>query len=72
MWKFTGRLYAKPDFFYLPDYETGLLDTSWLDVFRFPGGFGSDYFGNLIEEGTGQTTREGILSIDLPAIPESR
>ena len=64
-------LYARPEFFSLPNYETGVLDTSWLDVYRFPGGFGPDYFGNLIEEGTGQTTPEGTLSIDLPAIPES-
>jgi len=64
-------LYAKPDFFHLPNYETSLLDTSWLDAFRFPGGFGSDYLGNPIQEGTGRTTPGGILSIDLPAIPES-
>jgi len=63
-------LYAKPDTFYLPNYQTGVLDTSWLDVFHFPGGFGSDYFGELIKEGTGQTTPQGTLSIELPAIPE--
>ena len=64
-------LYSKPDTFYIPRYSTGLLDDSWLDVFRFPGNFGSDYFGKLIEEGTGQTTPEGVLSIELPTIPES-
>ncbi len=63
-------LYTKPDFFHLPSYQTGLIDTAWLDVFRFPGG-GSDYFGNMIKDGTGQTTPEGILSIDLPAIPKA-
>lgn len=63
-------LYAKPDHFYLPNYETGLIDTPWLDVFRFPTGFDSSYFGDLVEEGTGQTTPEGTLSIDLPAIPK--
>ena len=62
-------LYTKPDYFYLPNYETGLMDTSWLDF--FPSGFGSDFFGYPIGEGTGQTTPEGILSIELPAIPES-
>ncbi|MGZ9221132.1 MAG: Ig-like domain-containing protein [Anaerolineales bacterium] len=64
-------LYTKPDYFYLPNYQTGVLDTSWLDLYRFQGGFGSDYFGDPIQEGTGQTTPEGILSIELPAIPES-
>ena len=63
-------LYTKPDTFYLPNYETGVLDTSWQDVFHFQGGFGPDYLGDLIEQGTGQTTPQGILSIDLPAIPE--
>jgi len=64
-------LYARPDIFYLPNYETGLIDTPWLDVFRFPDAGGSQYFGTQIKDGTGQTTPEGILSIDLPAIPES-
>jgi alpha-2-macroglobulin len=63
-------LYTKPDYFYLPNYQTGLINTPWLDVFRFPGSFGSSYLGDLIGEGTGQTTPEGILSIDLPAIPK--
>jgi len=63
-------LYTKPDTFYLPNYQTGLIDTSWLDAFHFPGG-GSQYFGTQLKEGTGQTTPQGILSIDLPAIPES-
>ncbi len=64
-------LYTKPDTFYLTNYQIGLIDTPWLDVFRFPDGGGSQYFGTQIKEGTGQTTPEGILSIDLPAIPES-
>ncbi|MEO8354996.1 MAG: Ig-like domain-containing protein [Chloroflexota bacterium] len=64
-------LYTKPDTFHLPNYETGLMDTSWLNVFHFGQPGSSDYFGNLLEQGTGRTSREGILSIDLPAIPES-
>ncbi|HLO32984.1 MAG TPA: Ig-like domain-containing protein [Anaerolineales bacterium] len=64
-------LYAKPERFYLPNYQTGVLDTSWLDVFHAPGGLGSDYFGDLIKQGTGQTTPQGTLSIELPAIPQS-
>jgi uncharacterized protein YfaS (alpha-2-macroglobulin family) len=64
-------LYTKPDRFHLPNYETGLIDTSWLDVFRVPAGSGSDYFGKQIGQGTGQTDPQGLLSIALPAIPES-
>ena len=63
-------LYSKPHFFQVPNYETSLLDTSWMDSFHFQGGFGSDFLGNVIAEGTGQTTPQGILSIELPAIPE--
>ncbi len=46
-------LYTRPDTFPLPNYETGLLDTSWLDVFRNPSP-GSGYFGTMVKEGTGQ------------------
>ena len=63
-------LYARPDYFSIPDYQTGLLDTSWLDAFRLPG-MGSDYFGRQIGEGTGQTTRDGYLSIELPELPQA-
>ncbi|MBN2118242.1 MAG: Ig-like domain-containing protein [Anaerolineales bacterium] len=64
-------LYAKPDTFYLPNYQTGLVDTSWLDVFHSPGATGSAYFGKLLEQGTGQTNSGGLLSMELPAIPEA-
>lgn len=64
-------LYTKPAYFSLPNYETGVLDMSWLDVFHSSQPDSSDYFGQLIEDGTGQTTRDGTLSIELPAIPES-
>ena len=57
-------LYASRDYFYLPNYRTGLLSGF------LPFGEPASYEG-LYEEGTGQTSPEGILSIDLPAIPES-
>ena len=64
-------LYTRPDYFHLPGYSAGMIDTSWLDVFHLPSDFGSVYLGKPIDEGTGQTTPEGTLTIDLPAIPES-
>jgi len=64
-------IYVKPDSFNLPNYQTGVFDDSWLDAFYVPGFQTSAYFGTLLAEGTGQTTPKGILSIDLPAIPES-
>jgi uncharacterized protein YfaS (alpha-2-macroglobulin family) len=63
-------LYTKPESFSLPNYETGVLDTSWQNAFRFRGGFDPNYLGDVIEEGNGQTTPQGTLSIELPAIPE--
>lgn len=67
--KIQWALYTKPDYFNLPNYRTGLVDTSWLDVFHEPGS--SYYFGKLIDSGDGQTDPQGLLSIELPAIPES-
>jgi uncharacterized protein YfaS (alpha-2-macroglobulin family) len=63
--------FAGPDYFSLPGFQTGLFDDSWLDVFRSPRGFRPGAFGLQIGEGTGQTSPDGTLSIELPAIPES-
>lgn len=63
-------VYAAPDDFYLPNYQTGLFDDSWLDVFRRSSTFMADFFGVFVGEGTGKTSPNGTLSIDLPAIPE--
>jgi uncharacterized protein YfaS (alpha-2-macroglobulin family) len=64
-------LYERPDHFYLPNYETGLIDDSWLDMYRMPSDSDSRFFGTLLNEGTGQTTPSGTLSINLPAIPQA-
>ena len=63
-------LYTRPAFFSILRYRTGLVDDSWLDVFRSPD-LASRYFGRLIEEGTARTQPDGTLSIELPAIPEA-
>src|SRR4029077_15910491 len=59
-----------PAYFYIPNYQTGVLNTSWLDAFPLPNINNPGYFGTQIGEGTGQTTSQGTLAIDLPAIPE--
>lgn len=64
-------LYAQPDSFYLPGYQTGLIDLDWLDVFRFPAGADSRYFGKLLKEGTAQTSPGGTLAISLTALPKA-
>ncbi|MDQ2693714.1 MAG: MG2 domain-containing protein, partial [Chloroflexota bacterium] len=63
-------LYARPDSFLLPDYQTGLVDDSWLTSYGFRGGFDPGYLGEPIGDGTGQTSSLGSLSVELPAIPE--
>ena len=63
-------LYSRPDTFPLPNYDTGLLDTSWLDFFRNPSP-GSGYFGTMVKDGKGRTDRDGLLSIELPELPQS-
>jgi alpha-2-macroglobulin len=62
-------LYSRPDTFSIPNYDAGLLNTSWLDVFHVPSP-GSGFFGTLVEEGTGRTDREGLFSIELPDLPQ--
>ena len=64
-------LYSKPTFFYLPNYQTGVINTDWLDAFRFPTGLDSRYFGEFINEGMAQTSSDGTLAISLTAIPKS-
>ena len=64
-------LYTKPNSFSIPNYQTGLIDTDWLDVFRSPTGLGTGYFGQVINEGTAQTSPNGTLAISLTALPKS-
>ncbi len=63
--------YVRPAYFPIPNFETGVFDDSWLDVFRRSNATASDNFGLVLGQGTGQTTGKGQLSIELPAIPES-
>ena len=63
--------YVRPSYFYLPNYETSLLNTSWMDLYPSRQEPGSIYFGQQIGDGTGKTNRDGVLSMELPALPES-
>ncbi|MDX1377341.1 MAG: Ig-like domain-containing protein, partial [Anaerolineales bacterium] len=54
-------LYSSRYNFHLPGYQTGLLN--YLSK--------SDFIGGYIDGDTGQTSPDGTLSIDLPAVPES-
>ena len=61
-------LHARPQFFSLPGYETGLLNTSWTDPYGSLG-FGGE-LGQMFADGAGQTTQQGTLSIGLQEVPE--
>ncbi|GAB4464206.1 MAG: hypothetical protein Kow0070_25690 [Anaerolineales bacterium] len=64
-------LYSKPAFFHLPGYQTGLIDFDWLDVFRLPGGSDSRFFGELLKDGSAQTSPSGTLAISLTSLPKA-
>jgi len=64
-------LYTKPGFFSISNYQTGLIKTDWLDVFRTPTGSGTGYFGQVINEGMARTSSDGTLAISLTALPKS-
>ncbi len=64
-------LFSRSDYFYLPNYQTGTIETDWLDAFRMPSGYDSRYFGKFITEGTAQTSPDGTLSISLTGLPKS-
>ncbi|GAB4450108.1 MAG: alpha-2-macroglobulin family protein [Anaerolineales bacterium] len=64
-------LYSKPAFFSLPGYQTGLIDFDWLDVFRLPGGSDSRFFGELLKDGSAQTSPSGTLAINLTSLPKA-
>jgi len=64
-------LYSSPAYFSLPGYQTGLLDLDWLDAFRFPDQSDSRYFGELLKEGSAQTSPNGTLAISLTSLPKA-
>lgn len=69
--RINWSLYGKPDHFHIPGYQTGLIETDWLDPFRFPAGYDSRLLGRFLSEGSAPTSPDGILSINLTALPES-
>jgi len=60
-------LYEQPTYFYLPGYQTGVIDTDWL----VPRWAREGNFGRTLGSGTTRTNEDGALSLDLPEIPDS-
>jgi uncharacterized protein YfaS (alpha-2-macroglobulin family) len=46
------------------------MDTSWMDLYPSLGELAPDALGNLVDEGTGQTSAQGTLSVELTEFPE--
>ncbi|HUG35014.1 MAG TPA: Ig-like domain-containing protein [Anaerolineales bacterium] len=60
----SWSIYSQPAYFDLPGFQTGLLSTSWWSP-----PLESVFATNV--NGTDQTTPQGTLSIEMPAVPES-
>ncbi len=58
-------LYRQPAYFNIPNYQVGPVDTSWLDVFTYPGG--SWGLGETVSQGEGKTDANGLLSLEMAA-----
>ncbi len=58
-------LYAAETTFDLPGYQVGVADTRWLDAFFYPFGMGG--LGQVVQQGSGSTDPQGLLSLELPA-----
>jgi uncharacterized protein YfaS (alpha-2-macroglobulin family) len=66
-------LYAKPDTFYLPNYETSLVSTSWQNVFGFASEFGRILWGNSLEKGRVKPRRRGLYPLGCqPSLRKTR
>ena len=59
-------LYERPTSFYLPGYQTGIYDDSWLAPAWFRGG----NFGRTLDSGTTSTDLEGKLDLTFADIPK--
>ncbi len=62
-------LYATPQDFYVPGYQTGTLDFSWLRAFSMPS-FGGT-LGVQVAQGASETSPDGTLTLEFPTLPES-
>jgi uncharacterized protein YfaS (alpha-2-macroglobulin family) len=58
-------LYRQKAYFDLPNYQVGLVDTSWLNVFNY--NFSRGGLGDPVIQGDAQTDANGLLSLNIPA-----
>lgn len=60
-------LYEQPIYFYLPGYQTGVIEDDWLA----PSWADTGNFGRTLGSGTARTDPDGALDLELPDIPDS-
>ena len=56
-------LYSAPSEFFLPGYQVGPVDTSWLNYYQFS--FGGDPLGEMVLEGDAETNPDGTYTLEL-------
>jgi len=64
----SWNLFKDDDYFYLPGYRVGEESYGWMYPYWMRHYFG--YYGEHVASGEGQTSSEGILSIELEIPPE--
>ncbi len=60
-------LYEQSTYFYLPGYQTGVIEADWL----IPNWGQNGDFGRTLESGTTRTNEAGKLVLEFPALPAS-
>lgn len=62
-------LYAAPQDFFVPGYQTGALDFTWLRAFSIP--VFSSVLGVQVAQGASETAPDGTLTLEFPSLPEN-
>jgi uncharacterized protein YfaS (alpha-2-macroglobulin family) len=60
-------LYQQNSTFNIPNYQVGLVDMGWMDIFNYHDGMGG--LGSFVSEGNDHTDRNGLLNLELSVPP---
>jgi uncharacterized protein YfaS (alpha-2-macroglobulin family) len=55
-------LYRQDAYFHIPNYQVGLVNTDWLDVYHYP--YFRSELGSFVIEGYGKTDSNGLYTIE--------
>ncbi len=62
----SWKLYRRSNNIVLPQYQIGVLDTSWMQPYWMRMDFGSS-FGSVVTQGEGTTAQDGTFNVSIPA-----